>query len=423
MRTSIARLIAVLTTVLLPVVLLPAPADAAVVTIVSRSGATAGTPPVEMTSFECGELPFQSGSTGTYAVDRAIGPGTPPLGTGSLRINQLQAGLISGVSIENRSLDALASFSGRFRSNLATRVYGAIRVTADDGSVWLGTAAVANLTANTWQMANGLAAHYDWLEQYPGDRFHLDMTPGDFRGAHGWGTTSAYLAAGTCNGFTASTVYVDNFRVNRSGGDTQVFDFEPRLATNTSMSATRSTITSGGSTTLSTTLRHNSKVLPGRTMFLLAKKYGDAGYTQVGTGVTTNSNGVARKTVSPATNTTYQWYFKGDRNYRPVASPFRSIGVMAKVTLTLFDSTLRPGQTLVATGRISPAKVDKVATLWRKTASGPVKLGSVTLTQTDGTYQITRTLSARGTYKVFVTVPAATGNLKGTSPVRTATVS
>jgi hypothetical protein len=158
-------------------------------------------------------------------------------------------------------------------------------------------------------------------------------------------------------------------------------------------------------------------------MVLLARKYNEVAYTQVGSGVTTNCSGVARKTVSPAKNTTYQWYFKGDTNYRPVASPFKLIGVRAKLTLTLADSTLHSGQTLVATGRITPAKVNQVATLWRKTSSGPVKLGSVTLTETDGTYRITKVLSAKGTYNVYVTVPAATGNLKGTSPIRTATVS
>jgi hypothetical protein len=240
---------------------------------------------------------------------------------------------------------------------------------------------------------------------------------------NGWGTTSGYLAAGACNPFSTATVYVDNFRVSKGSGDTQVFDFEPRLSTTASISASRSVITTGGSTTLATTLRHGTKVLPGRSMYLLARPSGSAGYTQVGAAVTTNSNGVARKSVSPARNTTYVWYFKGDKNYRPVQSTGKFIGVKAKVTLTLADSTLSPGQTLVAAGRITPAKVDSVATLWRMTSSGPVRLRSITLTETDGTFRITKVLNSRGTYKVYVTVPAATGNLAGTSPIRTATVS
>lgn len=420
MRTSIARLVAALIAVLLPVVLLPSPAQAATITIVSRSGTTAGNPAVEMASWDC--TFFSTPPNGSFTVDRAIGPGTAPLGTGSLRVNQLQTGLVSGVGFENRSISTLLAFSARFRSHLpGLRVHAVLKVNVS-GSLWIGESIFPGLAADTWTTANGLTASYQWVEQGEGNG--LDQgTPANFKRDHGWGTTSGYLAAGACNAFTTSSVYVDNFRVNKPGGDTQVFDFEPRLVTSASMAASRSTITSGGSTTLSTTLRHNTKALPGRTMVLLARKYNEVAYTQVGSGVTTNSSGVARKTVSPAKNTTYQWYFKGDTNYRPVASPFKLIGVRAKLTLTLADSTLHSGQTLVATGRITPAKVNQVATLWRKTSSGPVKLGSVTLTETDGTYRITKVLSAKGTYNVYVTVPAATGNLKGTSPIRTATVS
>lgn len=425
MRIPIVRLIATVTAALLPVLLMPAPAQAATITIVSRSGTTAGTPAVEMTSFEC-SIPFTSASNGTYTVDRAAGPGTAPLGTGSLRINQLQTGLVSGVAFENRSLTAIAATGGQlqgwFRSGPgAASVRGALKVSLADNSTWIGEAVVRNLAASTWQLANARAVPFLWVEQGEGNGVET-QTIADFRDAHGPGTVDGYLAAGGCTAFSTSTVYVDNFRISK-GSDTQVFNFEPRLATSASISASRNAITNGSSTTLTTTLRHNTKALPGRTMFLLAKPYGALGYTQVGAGVTTNSNGVARKTVSPARNTTYAWYFKGDRNYRPVSSGARAIGVRAKVTLTLADSTLRVGHALVANGRITPAKVDSVATLWRKTSSGRVKLGSIPLTATDGTFRITKELNTRGTYKVYVTVPAAKGNRAGTSPIRTATVS
>lgn len=425
MRIPIARLIAVVTAALLPVVLMPAPSQAATFTIISRSGTTAGSPAVEMTSFEC-SIPFTSASNGTYTVDRAAGPGSAPLGTGSLRINQLQAGLVSGVAFENRSLTAIASTGGQlkgwFRSGPgAASVRAALRVTLADDSTWIGEAVVRNLTVNTWQLADARAVSFLWVEQGEGNGVE-NRTIAGFRNAHGAGTVDGYLAAGGCTAFSTSTVYVDNFRISK-GNDTQVFNFEPRLSSSTSISASRSSITNGSSLTLSTTLRHDARLLPGRKMYLLAKRAGDIGFSQVGSAVFTNSNGVARKTVSPTKNTTYQWYFGGDANYRPATSPLKFVGVRARVSLTLADSTLRPGQTLVATGRISPAKVDSVATLWRKTSTGKVKLNSITLSETDGTFRITKVLSGGGTYKVFVTVPAAKGNLAGTSPIRTATVS
>ena len=421
MRIPIVRLIAAVTAALLPVVLLPAPSQAATFTIISRSGTSAGSPAVQMTSYDC-TFPFSSAPTGTYAVNRAVGPGNPPLGTGSLQIIQRSAGLVSGVGFEGRSLSTLAAFSGHFRSDLAVPVFAALRVIANDGSVWHGTAKVANLAEDHWQAVNALAATYTWVEQTPGDRVAF-RTPAGFKNVYGSRTTKGTLAAGECDAFTSTTVYVDNFRVSKGGGDTQVFNFEPRLATSASISATRRTITNGGSTTFTTVLRSGSKELAGRKMVLLAKRFDAAGFTQVGSAVTTNSDGVARKTVSPTRNTTYDWYFKGDTNYRPVASQLMSVGVRARVSLTLADSTLRPGQTLVANGRVTPAKVGSVATLWRKTSSGRVKLGSVTLSETDGTFRITKVLSGRGTYKVYVTVPAAKGNLGGTSSIRTATVS
>jgi hypothetical protein len=433
MRTSIARLIAALVAAALPIVLMPAPAQAATITIVSRSGRTAGSPAVQMTSFDC-SFPFTSVALSTYTLDRAVGPGTAPLGTGSLRINQLHTGLVSGVAFENRSLTRLASTSGRlrgwFRSDLPAKVRGVLRVTLADESTWIGEAVVRTLAADTWQLADGLAPPYLWVEQGAGNGVE-SRTLASFRGAHGPGTVDGYLGAFVrssdpdplaCNPFYATTVYVDNFRVSK-GTDTQVFNFEPLLVTSASISVTRKTITNGGSTTFATTLRSGSKVLPGRSMVLLSKPYGAQAYSQVGTAVTTNSSGVARKTVSPARNTTYKWHFDGDKNYRLAESYLEYIGVRARVSLTLADSTLHPGQTLVATGWITPAKVDSVATLWRKTSSGRVKLGSITLTEPDGTYRITKVLSSGGTYKVYVTVPAAKGNLGGTSPIRTATVS
>jgi hypothetical protein len=427
MRIPTARLIAAVTAALLPVALLPAPTQAATFTIVSRSGTTAGTPAVQMTSFEC-SIPFTSASNGTYAVSRAVGPGAAPLGSGSLQITQVQPRIMSGVAFENRSLTRLASTGGQlrgwFRSNFAAQVHSVLRVKLAN-STWIGEAIVRNLSANTWQLADGRAPQYLWVEQFEGNGIET-RTLASFRAAHGAGTVEGYLAAAAPNcttSFTGVTVYVDNFRISKGTTDTQVFDFEPKLATSASMSVTRRTITNGGSTTFTTVLRSGSKELAGRSMVLLAKRFDAPGFTQVGSAVTTNSNGVARKTVSPTRNTTYDWYFKGDRNYRPVASQLQPIGVRSRVSLTLTDATLRRGATLVANGRIAPAKVDSVAILWRKTSSGRVELGRVTLTNTDGTYRITRVLSGGGTYKVYVTVPAAKGNLAGTSPIRTATVS
>lgn len=127
-------------------------------------------------------------------MDRALGPNAASLGKGSLQIIQNAAGLVSGVGFENRSLTRLATFSGQFRSNLAVPVRAALKVTVS-GSTWIGEAHVTNLTANTWQTANGLAPAYRWVEQGEGNGLDV-LTVAGFRSKYGWGKTSGYLAAG-----------------------------------------------------------------------------------------------------------------------------------------------------------------------------------------------------------------------------------
>jgi hypothetical protein len=43
-------------------------------------------------------------------------------------------------------------------------------------------------------------------------------------------------------------------------------------------------------------------------------------------------------------------------------------------------------------------------------------------TGANGTFTIRKVLRTKGTYRVYVTIPAGTGNVNGTSPTRTATV-
>jgi hypothetical protein len=98
-----------------------------------------------------------------------------------------------------------------------------------------------------------------------------------------------------------------------------------------------------------------------------------------------------------------------------------TVKVHTKVTSRIVDAILTRGQTLVVRGGTTPAKPGVTATLWRKTSAGPVKLDTATV-DTNGTYKLTEVASTRGTWKVYVTVPAATGNLAGESPLRSAGV-
>jgi len=168
-------------------------------------------------------------------------------------------------------------------------------------------------------------------------------------------------------------------------------------------------------------MRAGGQPLAGAPVKLLVKPWGAESYSVL-KNLTTDSEGRSHTTVGPLRNTSYRWHFPGDGENLAASSPAKSVGVRARVTIALADATLRPGQTLVVTGKVTPAKPGFVATLWRKTVTGKVKLASTTMVRADGTYRIAKALQTKGTYVLFVTVPAAKGNLAGTSPTRTATV-
>lgn len=133
--------------------------------------------------------------------------------------------------------------------------------------------------------------------------------------------------------------------------------------------------------------------------------------------LTSDNTGAAHRLVSPTHNTLYQWRFTGNDQQAPSESQLLTIRVRVKVTLSLNDSSLRVGQTLVARGVTRPIKPGLTATLWRVAPSGTTKLASRTI-RSDGSYRITKVFSHRGGSSLMVTVPGATGNLKGTSPLR-----
>jgi hypothetical protein len=99
-----------------------------------------------------------------------------------------------------------------------------------------------------------------------------------------------------------------------------------------------------------------------------------------------------------------------------------TVDVRTAVTSVLADRTVRKGGHLVLSGRTVPAKPGTSVTLWRRTA-GPSRQLATGVIKGDGSYRLTARATKKGSWKVFATVAAASGNLAGTSPVRTAKVS
>jgi hypothetical protein len=137
--------------------------------------------------------------------------------------------------------------------------------------------------------------------------------------------------------------------------------------------------------------------------------------------LTTDNLGKVSRTVTPKNTTKYQFRFVEDATRLGSESVLLTVGVHTKVTLGLNDSSLRIGQTMVARGTTYPHKPGVTATLWRVTFPSWTKLATGKV-RSDGTYRITKTFRSAAPRSLVVTVPAAAGNLKGTSPARTANV-
>jgi len=399
---------------------LPAPAVAADVVVVSRSGKTAGDPPVLVYAGLCGD-PATPAPNDWYTVSRVTGPATPPRGVGSASIQQKADHEFGGVAFLFRPAAETTTWRAGFRIATPVPVISVLFVTvSENGSTttWRGGSATAALPTNTWTTVDAMTLDHEFVPEGPGDPF--TGTLAEFVAAHPGATNvGGFLGAGTCDSPVQQTVHVDDVRVS-AGTDTQIIDFEPRITSSATNSATPTTIVSGQSSVLSTRLTGGGAALASEPVQLFEKPAGATSYSLVAS-ATTSSTGVAKLTVKPTRNTSYQWRYAGDETNQPTNSATKTVGVHTKVTIGLADATLHPGQTLVARGRVSPVKGGVTITLWRHTTSGNVKLGTGTI-KADGTYRIAKTLSKKGSYTVFTTVPAVSGNLNGTSPKVTAKV-
>lgn len=185
--------------------------------------------------------------------------------------------------------------------------------------------------------------------------------------------------------------------------------------------STSSTVVKGATTRVGGGLRANDEPINGQTLHLWAKPWSKP-WRPIAT-ATTGPTGNTSATHVPRFNTTYLWKFPGTPELAASTSNYVTVRVSTTVTMRLSDSSLKPGQTAVAYGRTLPAKPGVTATLWRRFPGYSVKLSSGRI-RADGTYRLTKRVSAGAFYwTLYVTVPAASGNARGTSPNRQVKIS
>lgn len=126
--------------------------------------------------------------------------------------------------------------------------------------------------------------------------------------------------------------------------------------------------------------------------------------------------------MAPLKQTSYRWHLAGSEAFEERYSTTMTVKVRTAISASIVDRTLRRGRSLVVKGRTKPAKPGVSVKLWRKTSTGSIVLAT-TRVRSDGTYKVAYPVNRRGTWTVWTTVAAASGNLAGRSPNRSATVS
>lgn len=415
------RILIVLTSALLVVVGL-APASHADATRVIRSfGAPEGYAEI---GFGCNTT-LRTGAGLHYRYLEATDP-APTLGERSWGhdLRQYGSGDFFGLGVDGASAADFDTFQlkvyGAAAGSGRAMVFSQPPGTAPE-NVWIGTAVIGG-GGDAWATVDASDLAYSWAEYDQTDSYTPtgatagSLTLAAFDTEKGISATGYFAMMGFgCDG---QGFYYDAFAWGSTGNVTTL-DFEALLST-TTIQATKPTITAGGTTTITgQTLAH---FLPSTPVDLEVKAYGSSTWVKVGTyQAPETSDWKLAKTVAPLRQTSYRWHYRGSESNLPAYSPAVTIWVKTALSAAIADTTLRRGQNLAVSGRAKPAKPGATVTLWRKTATGSTVLAR-TRVKADGTYKVVCPVNRIGTWTVYTTIPAASGNLAGRSVNRAAKV-
>ncbi len=333
-----------------------------------------------------------------------------------------QSGRFYGVGVEVDNSSSLDTFG--------MQVYGAAAGTGRaiifahppfavvDG-YYLGVATV-NGGGDAWTFVNAADLTYTWTEyeanNQPTGASGGTKTLDAFLADKGGESTNGYLA-GLGFGCDGNRYFYDGFKWGPSGNVTTL-DFEA-FAVTLNSGASPLTITGGKKATLTGTV---DPVFVGGTPVELEMRPFVSQEWSVVDEVQSNDLGVLVRKVAPLQQADYRWHFIGTVHYQDKYSVVRRVKVRTGLTAVVGDPTVQRGRKIVVNGQTTPVTPGQIVTLWRKTATGKVQLGT-TIVKVDGTYKVTGNASARGTWKVFTTIPPSPGNLAGISVKRTVTIS
>lgn len=295
----------------------PSPAGAATTTVVSKTGLPGA---VQVIRQNCPPPNPPVLSPTTSAYHHVFGPSYPPLPKGSLRIDPT-TDKVPGIRITSSglltNLTALRVQTDTDIGHLIPRIF--VHSGTDD---WV-LSSNSTTSISGWADHPLLALNYFWL--------NVTQNTNDF------GTIAAFttahtptagfkveLLSGDCSVISTIPTYFDDLEIGLSGNTTR-YDFQGPAGL--TMKANKSTITLGGSVTLSTVFTDGGVPVPGRHVALFARPSGSSSFTQIRSYYPTTATGGATETVKPSKTTTYQWRYRGGLGVQLTWSPTKTVHV------------------------------------------------------------------------------------------------
>jgi hypothetical protein len=162
------------------------------------------------------------------------------------------------------------------------------------------------------------------------------------------------------------------------------------------------TITYGGRASLGGRLtdEQTREAVAGAPVNLFGRKAGAS--EQVAGSATSSADGSASFTPAPTATTAYRTSFPGSDTFGAADSAPVTVGVRPKVTARRIDSTITYGQTITATGSVSPNHAGQRIYLHRRVGGAWKSAASAALTSRSGyTLRVKPPVKGRLTYRVF----------------------
>ena len=178
--------------------------------------------------------------------------------------------------------------------------------------------------------------------------------------------------------------------------------------TSTTIAQNVSSLTAGGTATISGTLRKAGAVFPSASVRLEQRKKGTSAWAWLST-KTSTSTGAFSVAVKPTASMEYRWRFLGKSGWLASTSATKAVLVRPAITRAVNDSTIRVGGSFTVSGGVLPRLDGQSVKLQRYYSGSWHTVKSATLARYDATrskYVMTYKPPIRGTLKFRVYKPA-----------------